>query len=161
MIKSTSFYGNSKWSRFSIGGLSWWGWCDWAYIGGVHDRMFSAQRWCRRRVIGIVDMGIIVAFMWLFFPCLSLFRFATKMQLALRTNDQETLNVSFENLKSCFKFMGIFTLIILAIYGLIFIFAMLGVVASMWATAPRKRFRCAADFVLIWWIVIIILQKCF
>ena len=53
-----------------------------------------------------------------FFPCLYLFRFATKMQVALRNNDQDTLNASFENLKSCFKFIGIFTIVILSIYAL-------------------------------------------
>src|SRR5687768_16707413 len=34
------------------------------------------------------------------FPCLYLYKFATKMQVALRNIDQETLNTSFENLKS-------------------------------------------------------------
>jgi hypothetical protein len=62
---------------------------------------------------------LLVAFMLIyFFPCFYLFRFATKMQVALRNNDQETLNASFENLKSCFKFMGIFTIVILSIYAL-------------------------------------------
>ncbi|MHA4846999.1 hypothetical protein ACX0G7_22725 [Flavitalea antarctica] len=64
----------------------------------------------------IVFLG---AFMLIyFFPCLYLFRFATKMQVALRNNDQDTLNASFENLKSCFKFIGIFTIVILSIYAL-------------------------------------------
>jgi Family of unknown function (DUF5362) len=56
-----------------------------------------------------------------FFPCLYLFNFATKMQKAIRSNDQIQLTESFKNLKSCYKFMGILMIIILALYGLIFI----------------------------------------
>jgi uncharacterized membrane protein YjgN (DUF898 family) len=62
-----------------------------------------------------------------FFPCFYLFKFATKMQVALKNNDQETLNVSFQNLKSCFKFMGILMIVVLSIYGLVFIFGLLAV----------------------------------
>ncbi|HEY4875961.1 MAG TPA: DUF5362 family protein [Puia sp.] len=51
-----------------------------------------------------------------FFPCLYLFRFGSKMQTALRNNDQNTLTNSFSNLKSFYKFLGILTIIFLAIY---------------------------------------------
>jgi hypothetical protein len=54
-----------------------------------------------------------------FFPCLYLFKFATKMKVALRSNDQETINNSFGNLKSYFKFVGILTIIILSFYAII------------------------------------------
>jgi hypothetical protein len=40
---------------------------------------------------------IIIALIY-FFPCLFLFRFATKMKTALASDDQETLNASFQNL---------------------------------------------------------------
>jgi Family of unknown function (DUF5362) len=51
-----------------------------------------------------------------FFPCLYLFRFGSKMQTALGNNDQNTLTNSFDNLKSFYKFLGILTIISLAIY---------------------------------------------
>jgi len=54
-----------------------------------------------------------------FMPTLYLYRFATKMQLALNREDQFILSSSFEKLKSCFKFMGIMTAIILGFYALI------------------------------------------
>ena len=56
-----------------------------------------------------------------FFPCLYLFRFATRMQTALRTNDQQQLVSSFANLKSTFKYLGIVTIIFIAFYALMFI----------------------------------------
>lgn len=61
-----------------------------------------------------------------FFPCLFLYRFATKMKAAMAANDQESLNGSFQNLKIMFRYVGIMTIIILAFYAIAFIFGMLG-----------------------------------
>ena len=57
-----------------------------------------------------------------FFPCLYLYRFADNMQMALRANDQEQLNMAFRNMKSYFKFLGILAVIYLSfiVLGLIF-----------------------------------------
>ena len=57
-----------------------------------------------------------------FFPCLFLYRFSTKMQMAIRNNDQIILNKSFENLKSLLKFFGVITIIILSIWIIAIIF---------------------------------------
>lgn len=46
-----------------------------------------------------------------FFPCLYLFNFATKMQVALRDNDQEQLNKSFKNMRSFYRFVGVLMII--------------------------------------------------
>ncbi len=59
-----------------------------------------------------------------FFPVLYLYRFSTKMELALIRKDEIELAGSFENLKSMFKFMGIMTIVIISIY----ILAIVGVV---------------------------------
>jgi len=53
-----------------------------------------------------------------FFPCLYLFKFASKMQVALRNNDQQQLGESFRNLKSCYRYLGILMIIILGFYAL-------------------------------------------
>lgn len=63
----------------------------------------------------------------LFFPCYYLNKFSVKMRLALNAASQENFEDSLKNLKSLFKFYGIFTIIILSIYVLIFILATLGV----------------------------------
>jgi len=68
--------------------------------------------------------GIFVTLLYLviaalyFFPCLYLFHFANKMQRALRQNDQGSLTDSFRNLKSCYKFLGILMIIVLAFYAI-------------------------------------------
>ena len=59
-----------------------------------------------------------------FFPCLYMYRFSVRMKRALYENNQDVLNSSFSSLKSCFKFMGIMTIIFLSLYALAFIFGM-------------------------------------
>jgi hypothetical protein len=68
---------------------------------------------------------VIIALLY-FFPCFYLFNFSSKMQLALRTNDQVHLNGSFKNLKSCMRFVGIFTIVMLSFYILVIILSILG-----------------------------------
>ncbi|MBL0234545.1 MAG: hypothetical protein IPQ08_12880 [Chitinophagaceae bacterium] len=60
-----------------------------------------------------------------FFPCLYLLRFSSQMGAALHSDDQATMTSAFENLKSVFKFFGILTIIVLAIYILSFLIVML------------------------------------
>ncbi len=71
-------------------------------------------------------MGIVyvVFAVILFFPCLYLFKFSNKMQEAVRTSSQESVDTAFINLKSMFKFYGIFTIIILIVYALALIAGM-------------------------------------
>ena len=64
-------------------------------------------------------------------PILYLFRFATKMQMALKDQDQQSLSSSFENIKSHYKFVGILMVVILGIYALGILFAIIGGAAGM------------------------------
>lgn len=82
--------------------------------------------------IGMVILYIILAIIW-FFPLLFLLRFANGIRAALHGNDQNALNVSFQNLKSCFRYVGIITIIILALYALAFVIAILGGAATMFS----------------------------
>ena len=59
-----------------------------------------------------------------FFPCLFMLRFSNKIKLALLADDQERLTDSFRNLKLMFRFVGIITLIFVALYLLLIIFFM-------------------------------------
>ena len=78
-------------------------------------------------VAGIVGIfyGIIAL---VYFVCsLFQFRFASKMKDALQRNDQETLNLSFQNLKAYYRITGILTIIGLAFFAL----GLLGIVISL------------------------------
>jgi hypothetical protein len=68
---------------------------------------------------------IIVAAIY-FFPCLFLFRFSSRMRASLNSNSQEDLNLSFQNLKALFRYVGIITIIFLAIYALMFVILGMG-----------------------------------
>lgn len=81
-------------------------------LGGA-DVLSGAER--VGYTFGVTVVYIVIALLF-FFPCLYLFNFAAKMQMALRNNDQINLNTAFGNLKSCFKFVGILTIIILSFY---------------------------------------------
>jgi len=58
-------------------------------------------------------------------PMLYMYRFASKIQTALVQQNQVVLNSAFENLKSLFKFAGIMTIIMLALYALMIVGGML------------------------------------
>ena len=76
---------------------------------------------------GVMTGGVIMVMYLLiaavaFFMSLFLFRFGVKMKVALITNDQESLNLSFQNLKVYYRFAGIITII----YLVILLLALLG-----------------------------------
>lgn len=76
---------------------------------------------------GVMTGGVIMVMYLLiaavaFFMSLFLFRFGVKMKVALITDDQESLNLSFQNLKVYYRFAGIITII----YLVILLLALLG-----------------------------------
>jgi hypothetical protein len=57
-----------------------------------------------------------------FFPMLYLLRFSNRLRAALAAEDQDGLSIAFLNLKRCFRFVGILTIIMLIIYALSILF---------------------------------------
>lgn len=74
---------------------------------------------------GFTFLYVIIAIVY-FFPCYFLFNFSNKTKKAIQNSDSETLASALENHKSLFKFTGFLTMVILIIYGLVFILAALG-----------------------------------
>lgn len=97
------------------------------FAGTIFSRAFSQMGGDMKMGMGsfMTIIYILIAILY-FFPCLYLFNFSTKMQRALQENDQGSLADSFKNLKSCFKFLGIMTIVILAFYVLAIIVAIAG-----------------------------------
>ncbi len=77
---------------------------------------------------GIAFVYIILLVIW-FFPLMYLLRFANRVRAALNGNDQQVLNAAFQNLKICFRFLGIVTIIVMALYAIAIIFAIVGAAA--------------------------------
>lgn len=80
---------------------------------------------------GVLKIGMTIVYLLLallfFFPCFYLYKFSVKMQAAVKAENQENFDESLMNLKSVFKFYGIFTIIILSFYALAFI---IGIIAA-------------------------------
>lgn len=74
---------------------------------------------------GAAGAFYIILAVLMFFPLLYLLRFANRMRAALHGNDQNSLNVGFQNLKAYFKFIGILTIIILALWIVGIVFAVM------------------------------------
>jgi hypothetical protein len=75
---------------------------------------------------GLLSGFIIIISLLLFFPAFYLFSFSTKRKKALQHNDQPLLTESLKNLKSFFKFYGIFVIVVLSFYILMFVAGIIG-----------------------------------
>jgi hypothetical protein len=78
------------------------------------------------------NLGLILSITYLvlsiiyFFPVYYLLQFSSKMKKALSTKSDETLANAFEMLKSHYKFIGVFTIITLSLYVMLFIVSLTG-----------------------------------
>lgn len=81
-------------------------------------------------------MGGMLGVLYLFFagiyvyPTWTLYKYSTCIKRALANKDQQEFNDAFRYLKSSFKFIGIFMIIILSLYVLIAIFGGLAAVVA-------------------------------
>lgn len=78
---------------------------------------------------GVAVMYIIMAVIW-FFPLLFTLRFAKQLSHALQGNNQELLSASFQNLKVCYRYLGIITVIFLVMIALSLLFGIMGMALS-------------------------------
>lgn len=76
----------------------------------------------RSGFIGLVY--IIMAAIFLF-RCLYLYRFANKMRSGLQEHSQHAVNESFRNLNKMFRYNGIITVVLVLLYGVIFVVAVI------------------------------------
>jgi hypothetical protein len=67
---------------------------------------------------GVLYMAVLVLYV---LPLLYLRRFATSMKAAIDGDGSQSLATSFENLGRLFKFLGIFTLVLIGVYILFYI----------------------------------------
>ena len=75
------------------------------------------------------SMGAVVGFVYLaiaavyFFPTTYLYRFSAGIKKGIEQEDEYSVTDGFRNQKKLFKFMGIFTVVILSIYAVILVIA--------------------------------------
>lgn len=82
-------------------------------------------------------MGVFMTIFYLifaaiyFFPCLFLYRFASKTQMAIRQEDTIGLSDGLKNMKNYFQFCGILMAIFLGLYALMFVGGIFGGLLAM------------------------------
>lgn len=79
---------------------------------------------------GLISFIYLALALLYFFPVYYLFQFSSKAKNALAESDNAQLCHSFEYLKSHYKYLGIFTVVILLLYGFIIFIAMIGGILS-------------------------------
>jgi hypothetical protein len=135
--QSLNYLGETaRWARFlSIIGFIF---CGIMVLGGVFFGSFIAAALSNVEggsafgAMGGTFFGVIYTSigLLLFFPAFYLYNFSAKMRRAARSNDQQVLTDSLKNLKSFFKFYGIFTIVVLSFYLLLFIAVLVGAMAG-------------------------------
>ncbi len=73
----------------------------------------------------VLSLVYVIMAVLYFFPCYYLFNFSSRMQTALRTNDQQALQSAFASQKACYKFVGILTIVVLSLYVIALIAGMI------------------------------------
>ena len=120
-------------SRANLGAAAKWGkflaivgfvFCGLMIVGGIAAQLVlpsTNSYGYSNSFLQYIGIIYVVFAAILFFPCFYLMKFSNKMQDAIRVSNQESLDAAFINLKSMFKFYGIFTIVILIIYALAFL----------------------------------------
>jgi hypothetical protein len=125
---------SARWGKFlsilgfiSIGFMIIFG----IFFGAAMTRMMSEMN-SEAMAFGKSGLGFIYILcgLILFFPTLYLYNFSSKMRRAIRDKDQQVLAESLKNLKSLFKFYGVFTIILLSFYTLVIFAALIGMMVG-------------------------------
>ena len=100
-------------------------------VGSIIAALPSASEQFRNLPISSASIGVIyiVCSVIFIFPCLYLYKFSTKMRDAIINTRQDSFDSSLENMKSMFKFYGIFTIVTLGLYVIAIVAIMVGVMS--------------------------------
>lgn len=72
------------------------------------------------RIMGFIYMIMAASY---YFPLKYLYNYSVLLKQGVAFSNQEAVNSGFKNLKSIFKFFGVFTIVVLSLYALIIIIA--------------------------------------
>lgn len=98
------------------------------FISSIYSNMPQAATMPFNLGIVMTVVYILIIAIYIF-PLYYLYQFSLKLKKALLSKDDETLADAFEMLKSHYKFVGVFTVIILSIYILAGILGVMGFLA--------------------------------
>lgn len=88
-----------------------------AFEGPKNERYFSDEEERMAYRVGYTIGAVLFAIIYVF-PCVMLLRYSTKLKKALATNNQQELNEALRSQKNLYVYMGILTIIVLALFVL-------------------------------------------
>ncbi len=115
----------SKWGKF-LAIVGYVGMGLLLLLGVVFIAGFSVFRSISNAGLPLRIMGFVYILISLlyYFPLTYLYKFSIQLKQGFNSTDQQSVTTGFKNLKSLFKFMGIFAIVVLSIYALIIIVAL-------------------------------------
>lgn len=78
--------------------------------------------------MGMGLLYVLIAVLYLY-PIISLLKFSTNMKAGIQTNNGELITEGFRHQKNLYKFLGILTIITIALYLIVFVMA--GIMGAM------------------------------
>jgi len=123
-----------KWALFfSILGFIWIGFMILLFVGLSFVPLgfpgSNAMGFGKLAMIPVIVMCVVMSVLY-FFPIYYLYKFSVFSKLAIKNLDSESADTAFKYLKMNFQFIGILTIIVLALYLLMGFF---GLIAAMFA----------------------------
>jgi|688.fasta_scaffold86919_3 hypothetical protein len=113
----------AKWARFlAIVGISL---TVILCLLGLVMIAFTITSFYDQRQYAAIGFAYIILGMIQLYPILRLLSFGKRMKEGLMSDNQQTFENSLLNLKNCFKFIGIATIITLILYGIIILVAVI------------------------------------
>lgn len=135
-VTKTHLSETARWARFLaiigmigivlmvVGGVAYSIWLSTA-VQSLNDRVIREPGSFETAFVFGTAIGFIIMAAIAFFPLMYMLRFSNRMRRALDANDQESLNVSFQNLKIYFRYLGIITIIIIGLWVIRIVMLML------------------------------------
>jgi hypothetical protein len=121
-------YETAKWCKFlSIVGFVFIGLLIiGAFAAGTFISKFAAASPGAPVSAAFITVIYVLMALIYFFPTFYLYRFAVNTKAGINTGSQAEMTTAFSNLKSVFKFWGIFTLVIIIFYTIVLALAAAG-----------------------------------
>jgi len=97
----------------------------WVIVAGLSEANVSSKLSSVWGLLSLLSACLYIV------PCIELLKFSTKTKIALRTMDSEKMTIAFGHMKSLFRFLGLFTIVVIVLYIILMIAIFLFLTSAM------------------------------